>query len=61
VVNLIQDESLSQLPILAGDIAKATESDATLNQVMKLTKRDGHYQRTNSSKNPILTSINKLS
>ena len=39
VVNLIQDERLSQLPILAGDIAKATESDATLNQVMKLTQK----------------------
>ena len=35
VVNLIQDKSLSQMPIMAEDIAKDTDSDATLNQVIK--------------------------
>ena len=39
VINLIQDECLSQLPILAADVAKATEGDEILNQVMKLTQK----------------------
>ena len=39
VINLIQDECLSQMPIFAKDVAKATEGDEILNQVMKLTQK----------------------
>ena len=39
VINLIQDEYLGQLPILAEDVAKATEGDEILDQVMKLTQK----------------------
>jgi len=59
VVNLIQDESLSQLPILAGDITKANESDATLNQVMKFTQR-GWPLSKNKLKQELHPSIEKL-
>ena len=47
VINLVQDECLGQLPILAGDVAKATEGDEILNQVKELTQKGWPLSKKN--------------